>query len=457
MWYDTGMNAEQINETLNAIAASEPDTNSGKLFAYTFDPGNPAIKQLALEAYKKFSDKNCLDFTVFQSAIFFEREIAGMVKEWLRAPDSCIGVFTAGGTESVLLAALTAREHFKKLGKQGVPEIIAPATIHPSMSKAAFYFGMDIRKIPVDESGRVRVAALLEAISDQTALIALSAPNWAYGTVDPIAEVSSVAEQKQIPLHVDACVGGMVLPFMRLSGIEAPEFDFTLPGVTSVSVDFHKFGYTPKGASMVMFRDSEYAAGSIYVDSHTPGYVLVNRSILSTRSVGHLAAAYTALSYIGTKGYEQLAVQIQDTYESLRGQLGSLGFEMTTPSVPMILTFHHPTYDVVNFALNMKKKGWVLHLLKGYPEYNIPMTVHLTLSPVHSKMIEAFIRDAKDSCVENSGVSHEDILLHSEKFIRKLASGESDSMLIPLVLDMMEPDVVEKLIINAVNQWFKPK
>ncbi|GCD78369.1 aspartate aminotransferase family protein [Thermaurantimonas aggregans] len=452
---DTSDKIYRILQTLQSINKSDTDTDTGRLFAYAYDAGDSQIKELALDAYRMFADKNALDFTVFRSAVFFEKEISHRLKKWLNAPESAMGVFTAGGTESIMIAALSAREHFKKQGKAGTPEILAPHTIHPSMSKAAFYLGMHIRKIPVDNEGKVHVLQLLQAITENTALIALSAPNWTYGTVDPISEISAVAASKGIPVHVDACMGGMVLPFLRMNDHPVPAFDFQIPGVQSISVDFHKFGYAPKGASMVLFRTAEYAAGCMYVDAHSPGYVLVNRAALSTRSVGHLAATYAVLEFIGEEGYKLYANQISETFQLFKKTFEKLGFQIAIPSVPIVLTAFNPNADIANFALNMKKKGWVLHVLKKYGNDVIPASIHLTINPVHNRVIDEFTCDATQALEEDSGIYISEIQKNPQLFIQKLITGDLDAMLIPLVIDYVPDHMATEVIKQKVSDWFK--
>ncbi|MFN4298183.1 MAG: pyridoxal phosphate-dependent decarboxylase family protein [Thermaurantimonas sp.] len=445
----------QIFQNLQAIDAADTATNTGRLFAYAYDAGDSHIKELALDAYRMFADKNALDFTVFRSAVFFEKEISRRLKQWINAPESATGVFTAGGTESAMIAALSAREHFKKQGKAGTPEILAPDTIHPSMSKAAFYLGMHIRKIPVDSEGRVHVHQILQSITESTALIALSAPNWTYGTIDPIFEIADVAAMKDIPVHIDACMGGMVLPFLSMIGHAIPAFDFQIPGVQSISVDFHKFGYAPKGASMVLFRTPEYAAGCMYVDAHSPGYVLVNRAVLSTRSVGHMAATYAVLEFVTEDGFKYYAKNISEANSLFKKTLEKLGFRITTPSVPIVLTAYHPNADVANFALNMKKRGWILHVLKSYSKDIIPPSIHLTINPIHTRVIDDFSRDAMQALKEDSGINISEIQKNSQLYIQKLISGELDAMLIPLVIDYVPAKMATELIKQKVSDWFK--
>lgn len=453
---DSQFKKQKIIETLKAVSPKDIDPNAGKLFAYIYNTGESEVKEIGYEAYKMFQEKNCLDFTVFPSAIFFEKELTKMARGWMRGGDSVVGTFTAGGTESILLAVLAARENYFKSGKQGQPEIVAPETIHPAMAKAAFYLGMKLVKTPLRSDGKADVEKLLSTLSPNTALVALSASNWAYGVVDPISEIAPQVKKQGIPVHVDSCLGGMVLPFFRLNGQSLPDFDFSVDGVTSLSMDFHKYGFTLKGASLVLFQNSEYAKNSIYADVSSPGYVFVNRAILSTRSVGHLAAAWASATWIGEEGYKNFADQTAKAHDTIVEGLGKLGFQKTTPSEKHILVIHHNQIDLVNYILNMKKKGWILHLQKAYPQYNIPLNIHLTISPVHIQVANQFIEDSKQAIEEDSGLSIPKIQSNPQEFMQKLTTGETDSSILPLLIDFIPQDQANEMLKQVVTQWFMP-
>lgn len=210
-----------------------------------------------MKALVKFYNKNMLDFTVYKSAIYFEREVVKFVKELLHGDDA-VGTFTYGGTESIILAVLAARNKFwKKEGRSTIPELVVPYTIHPLFFKAAHYLGLEVKIVDIDKNLKVDVESLKNAITNKTALVALSAPNWPYGTIDPVKDVAEITREKGIPLHVDACVGGFILPFFEELGEKIEPFDFRIEGVTSISADVHKYGYSPKGASVVLFKTEE--------------------------------------------------------------------------------------------------------------------------------------------------------------------------------------------------------
>lgn len=445
-----------IVEELKQLADAEAYYDEWHLFAYNYSAGDPLAKQIGQEAFNLFMDKNALDFTVFPSAMHLERRLVSLAQSWMRGTEETNGIFTSGGTESLLLAVLAAREQYRALGKNRTPVIVAPETIHPSLVKAAFYFGMRVHKTPIGADGRALVKPLIDALGEDTALVALSAPSWAYGNIDPVAEIAPEAARLHIPVHVDACFGGMYLPFARLNGLSIADFDFSVTGVSSISLDFHKFGYTPKGASMVLFRDFCYATRSTYVNAQTPGYVLVNRGVLSSKSVGHLAAAYAVVSYIGTEGYRQYAHEIGKAAEAFRNGLSKLGFIPATSSEDIVCTFYHPKIDLVHLALNLKKKGWVFHLLKANPDAGIPACIHLTINPVHLHIVDQFLKDIESAMSEDSGFNGDFLRENPSDLVRKLSDGSIDPILLPVLLDVVPPSEAEVQIRSVVNSWFKP-
>lgn len=311
---------------------------SGKFFAYVYETGDEELKAVAMRALQRFYNKNMLDFTVYRSAIFFEKEVLGFSKKLLHGEDTC-GTFTYGGTESIMLAVLSARNSFwKRRGKSEIPKVLAPYTIHPSFAKSAHYLGMDIKYFGVDGRLKADVESLKESIDERTALIAISAPNWPFGTLDPVKEIAEVAMDKKTLLHVDACLGGFILPFFEKLGEKVEPFDFRVEGVTSISADLHKYGYAPKGASVVLFRSTELKKDSMFVDVQNPGYIFVNPAVLSSRSVGPLASAFAVVKYLGEDGYLRLSKHVLEARETILDGLKSLGFESVAPVESPILS-----------------------------------------------------------------------------------------------------------------------
>ncbi len=453
------MSIDEIIAILESAEKEDLNPHSGKLFAYVYETGDENIRKVAQEALVRFAEKNLLDFTVFRSAVFFEKEVVGFAKKLMHGNDGVVGSYTFGGTESIMLAVKAARDYYRKReGKAEVPEILAPITIHPAFCKAAHYLGLKVIRLPVEET-KADVNAFSEAISDKTALVAISAPNWPYGTVDPVEDIAEIARDKNVLVHVDACLGGFILPFFEMLGEKVPVFDFRVEGVTSISLDAHKYGYAPKGSSVVLFRNPELKKCSMYVDVSSPGYVFVNQAVLSSRPEGPLAAAFAVVKYLGMDGYKELASKVLSARNKIYHGMKKLGFESVGKVESSVLSLYSDA-DLLGFVNNMKKLGWQLHLQKGLKDYSIPDNIHLTLSPVHDSVADSFLRDAEKAIEMKAEVDSKQIYAMAEKgefaeLIRGIEDGRIDSSVIPMLLESIPEEIAVELIKNVVIEWFK--
>ncbi|MEM3391187.1 MAG: aminotransferase class V-fold PLP-dependent enzyme, partial [Archaeoglobaceae archaeon] len=229
---EKGLSKDEILQKLRSYAADDLDPYSGRLFTIAFEPGVEELREVAFEAMKMFAFKNMLDFTEFPSAIRMEKDIVDYAVSLMHGDEQTAGTFTFGGTESVFLAVKAARDSFiLNKGTITIPEIVMPVTGHPCYDKAAEYLGLRVKRVRVDEKFTADVEAIKETITENTAMIVGSTPNWPFGTVDPIKDLAEIAVDKGIWLHVDACVGGFILPFMKKLGDKIPNFDFRIDGV----------------------------------------------------------------------------------------------------------------------------------------------------------------------------------------------------------------------------------
>jgi sphinganine-1-phosphate aldolase len=200
------------------------------------------------------------------------------------------------------------------------PEVIAPVTIHPAIEKAAHYFGFTIKHVPVTHDFKADVAAMARAITRNTIALSASAPQYVHCVIDPITEIGALALQRNLPLHVDACFGGFMLPFTEGLGHPTDAWDFRVPGVTSISADLHKYGYAPKGCSVVLYRNAHYRSFQYFAFSTWPGGLFCSPSICGTRPGPNIAAAWATLKVIGRAGYEDLTRKLMATAtEMIRG------------------------------------------------------------------------------------------------------------------------------------------
>jgi sphinganine-1-phosphate aldolase len=299
-----GLTKEAVFSSLQDARKSDVPWRDGKLYAYVFD-GGKEVEEVGKRAYLEFLSENGLDPTAFPSLLRFENDLVDMARRHLGGGDDIVGNFTSGGTESIILAVKTARDWFKARHPEvTTPELIVPITAHAAFHKAAHYLGVKAVSIAVDpETFRADVDAMRAAINERTMMLVGSASSYAHGVVDPIRAIAELAKERGLLCHVDGCIGGFLLPYFRRLGQTMDDFDFRLPGVTSMSMDFHKYALCPKGASVVLYRGEELRRHQIFACSDWTGYTMVNNTIQSTKSGGPMAAAWAVMQFVGEEGY----------------------------------------------------------------------------------------------------------------------------------------------------------
>jgi len=390
---------DEILARLKEYASEDADPYSGRLFTIAFETGLDDLKEITHRALTLFADKNILDFLEFPSAIRMEKEITDIARSLMQGDDEVVGTYTFGGTESVFLAVKAARDRFiLKHGLTGFPEIVMPVTGHPCYDKAAEYMGLIAKRVPVNpETLEVEPDTIRDAITENTAMIVGSAPNWPFGTVDPIEKLGEIALEKNVWLHADSCVGGFVLPFMRKLGEDIPRCDFSIPGVSSISMDPHKYAFSPIGSSVVLFRKSFHKMYSTFANIRWPGYVIVNPAVLSSRSAGPLAAAWAVLHYVGEAGYLDLARKIIGARDRIIPGLQRLGFRVMGRHHSCIVSFSSDDVNVFKLADAMAENGWWFLAQRGIEEQGIPPSIHLTITPIHERSAEQMLKDLEDA------------------------------------------------------------
>jgi sphinganine-1-phosphate aldolase len=410
-FFSKSCSKDEILARLKEYANEDADPQSGKLFTIAFEAGLDELRDLTHRALTLFADKNILDFLEFPSAIKMEKGIIDVAKSLMHGDDEVVGTYTFGGTESVFLAVKAARDQFiLKRGLGVYPEIVMPVTAHPCWDKAAEYMGLLAKRVPVDpDTLTVKPDSISQAITDNTAMIVGSAPNWPFGTIDPIQELAEIAVQNNIWLHTDACVGGFILPFMKKLGEDIPDFDFSVPGVSSISLDPHKYAFSPHGSSVVLFRKSFYKMYSTFTNIRWPGYVIINPAVLSTRSAGPLAAAWAALHYLGEAGYLDLAAKMIRARNRIVPALQKLGYRVLGRQSSCIVAFSSEQVNVFKLADVMGEKGWWILAQRGIEDMNIPPSIHLTITPIHDQAAEHMLQDLEDATEKVSKMPSSDV------------------------------------------------
>ena len=310
-----GISPEKIISNMQQMRGQDADWRAGRTFSLVYFASEEHTRLLK-DAYSMFFSENGLSPMAFPSLRRFETETIAMVADMLGGGPKTIGSMTSGGTESILMALKTARQWARE-HKPDVtaPEAVLPITVHPAFEKAVHYFDIKPVHIPIGDDYRADVEAARKAVNDNTILIVGSAPAYPHGVVDPIADLAAIAQENGIPCHVDACLGGFLLPWLKKLGNPIPDFDFSVPGVTSISADIHKYGFAAKGASTVLYRDEELRKHQYFAYTEWPGGLYASPTATGTRPGGAIAAAWATLQHMGQDGYLEIARKIMDISE----------------------------------------------------------------------------------------------------------------------------------------------
>ncbi len=393
------MTPEEALARLAALRAADPPTHGGRVLSYVYDPGRPDLDALVAQAVTAFLPVNGLDPTTFGSVAVLERDLVGFGRETTHGDADVVGSVTSGGTESCLLAVKVARDLWRR-DHAGEPTLVLPTTAHAAFRKAAAYLGLRVIEVSVDAAtGRPlpdRVLAAVDAC--EPALVVLSAPCYPYGFVDPIGEIAPACAERGIPVHVDACVGGLLLPFLSPDRRAAVgEWDFAVPGVMSISMDLHKYGYAPKGASLLLHRGRERHLTQYFASKAWPGYPVVNPTALGTRSATAMAAAWAVVQVLGDEGYGELTGRIVAAWDVLRATVDGIpGLRVLGDPAPGLLALASTgdaatEVDPFHLVDEVRRRGFLLQAQPGFAQPDgtaLPRTVHLTVTPVTTTVVD---------------------------------------------------------------------
>jgi len=385
---ENGRPTEELLAELTALRGADLPTQGGRTTAYVYDSGSTRVRDAARTAYLEMLEVNGLDPTAFPSIVALERQVVGAVAERLGGSAATPGIFTSGGTESIILAVKAARDARPDVAD---PSIVVAATAHAAFHKAAHYLGVRIVSVPVSlVSYKAVPEAMADAIDDTTVLVVVSAPSYAHGVIDPVAEIAALAAARGVFCHVDACVGGWLLPWLAEAGAAVTPFDLSVPGVTSLSCDLHKFGYAPKGASVVLFRDAALRLGAYFACAEWPGYTVINSTVQSSKGAGPLAGAWATLQALGADGYRALgAAALSATRKLIAGVAAIPDVHiMGTPEASLV-ALGSDTVDLFVVADEARTRGFFLQPQLGYA--GIPASLHLTLTGVSDDTIDSLL------------------------------------------------------------------
>ncbi|KAG0086054.1 hypothetical protein BGZ93_008582 [Podila epicladia] len=393
---DRGFSEEEMTSELERYSALphtrwEEGRVSGAVYHH-----NKILSDLAALAYRKFSSANPLHPEVFPGVRKMEAEVCAMVSEMFHASPKAGAVMTSGGTESILMSCKAHREWGKDVKGITEPEIIAPVTIHAAFDKAASYFGMKLIHVPIDPvTMQADLKAVKKAINKNTVLLAGSAVNYPHGVMDDIVGLSKLALKHNIGLHVDCCLGSFMVAFAEKSGFKMPLFDFRVPGVTAISCDTHKYGFAPKGSSIIMYHTKELRRYQYFSAPAWTGGIYASPSIAGSRPGALIAGCWATLMHIGQEGYIKeckhiigAAIKVRKAIEALPS-LYVYGDPKTS-----VVAFNSNKYNIYDISDQMSKRGWHLSALQN------PPGVHFTSTIPSADASDEFIADLQEVMAE---------------------------------------------------------
>jgi len=436
---DNGIPEEDLIGEMEALRQEDTNWREGKVWSLVYHATDKHTEMLK-KAYTMFFSKNALSPMAFPSLRKFETEVISMTVDLFNGDKRCCGSMTSGGTESILMAIKTyrdwARDKFPHIKK---PEMVLPSSAHPAFDKGADYFGVKCIRVPVDDqTHRADVTAMEKALNDNTILMVGSACDFPRGVVDPISNLAAIAQSCGIGMHVDACLGGFMLPFVKKLGYEVPDFDFTVPGVTSISADVHKYGYGAKGASTILYRKERVWKYQFSVYTDWSGGIYISPGMRGTRPGGTIAAAWAAMRSLGIDGYLNLARIVMDASKKLINGINEIPeLYIIGKPVMSVFSFTSDKIDIYNLGDVMDKKGWHLDRIQ------FPNALHMMVNPHHSQIVDTFLKDLRDSVkevVENPG-----------------NSSEGDAAIYGMVASLPDRGKVKDYIINFLKSQYKIK
>jgi len=384
---EKGFSESEMMNMLRDMMENEIKWKEGRMFGYVFGAGKETSR-MAETFSRAFASQNTLNPNCFPALRKFETDIVRMCATLLHGSNKVKGNVTSGGTESIFLALSVARTIAFEQYQLTTPEIILPVTAHPAFLKACHYLGLKPVITGVDNEKRADAEAIKNAINKNTILIVCSAPCFPYGVVDPVEQIARLAVKEGKLLHVDACMGGMMLPFIKMLGYHVPRFDFSVSGVTSVSLDLHKYGYAPKGCSVILYKNRQMRKKQFYIYPDWPGGIYASTTFMGTKSGGPVAGAWAVMHTLGKKGYLEMAEKVMRTAQMIRDGIEALeGLSVVGRPDMSLLAFTSDKGDIFNIGDGLSARGWHLDRLQ------IPPCLHLTVNYLNVGREEEFLYD----------------------------------------------------------------
>lgn len=387
-----GRSHDAVLSALRGFKEGDADWEHGRVPLFVFK-ADEAVYEMGKAAFFEYFTENALGGRrAFPSVKRMEDEVVAMALSLFEAPDDAQGFMTTGGTESIIQAMQTCRDWSRKQRKdpRHRGNIVGADSLHPAFDKGARLMDVEVRRAPVGADFRADPAAMEALIDDDTIMIVGSAPCFPYGVIDPIQELGALAERRGVWLHVDACVGGYVAPFVRMIGRPIPDFDFRVPAVKSISADLHKFGFCPKPASTVFYRTPELAEHHAFDFSNWPNGRFATATIVGTRPAGGVAAAWAVFNFLGIDGYKKIATDLMGFVDAYRAGIAEVGgLKVLGDPHLSIVAYGSDEFDVFRVAEIMGEKGWTPGLVQR------PKAIHRMMSLIHQPSLDEYLSDLR--------------------------------------------------------------
>jgi glutamate/tyrosine decarboxylase-like PLP-dependent enzyme len=391
---ETGWSATDVFDSLEVMRARDVRWREGRAFSLAYNAGPDALA-VAEEAYRRFSGENALSTDAFPSLKQIQAEVVAMAGVWLGATPNSAGFMTSGGTESILMAVKAARDRLLAERQIRQPNMVLPTSAHAAFAKAGAYFGVEVRRVAVGPDWRADVAAMRSCVDENTVLIVGSAPQYPQGVVDDIVSIAKIASDAKINCHVDACMGGVTLAYLERLGEKIAPWNLQVPGVSSISVDLHKFGYTSKGASVIMYASKHLRSYQGFVTADWLGGIYGSSGVLGTKSGGSMASAWAVMHFLGDDGYLRLTRQAREATSQLASIISDspeLVLRAEPESTLLCFGAQDPnSLNVFAVADELSKRGWYVD------RQTPPDSLHCTVNAIHHDKIDWFAKDLRNS------------------------------------------------------------
>ncbi len=390
---ETGRPVEELLAELRAGRGDDADWRGARTFSLVYNPDDEQLEHLQQAVALEYLHENYLNPFAFPSLLHMEQEVVAMAADLFGDP-AAVGKLTSGGTESIFLAVQVAREHARHDRGIAEPQLVTATTAHPAFAKAAHYLDVEHVLVPVGADGRLDPAAAADALGPRAALLVGSAPCYPYGVVDPIPELAALAAERGVLCHVDACLGGWLLPFWERLGEPVPPWSLAVPGVTSLSADIHKYGWSFKGVSLLLHRESALLRHQYFLYEAWPGGLYGSATTAGTRPGAPIAAAWATIRHLGAEGYLRLAAVIRDATKRFRSGIEAIdGLRITGDPVLSVMEISSDVQDLSAVGDVMDDRGWHLDRQQG--------GLHLMLWPAHLAVADRFLADLADAVAQH--------------------------------------------------------